>query len=202
VTISSVLASLKLSLQVILLVLAAVLAAWFSHRSSYGTYDVPQVHPSWKTVFENPSGMANAVDEIVLAEVVETSPGRVVSSGTPDGDYMQFDDVQLLVQETFKGRLRPSEEFTIERTRGSYDDFGNVGIFDADGGDFVPGNRYILFLETQEESPSYLQVNHQARFAVDGSLLQATAARDEVARHFHDSTLTEFRQMIRRLLRG
>ena len=120
-------------------------------------------HTAWKDVYVEPEAMVRGVDAVVVARHIGTSPGRVALSSDPS-DAVPFELNHFIVERGFKG-LQAGDSFTLERVGGVLN--GDTILLDADGGPYVPGQEYALFVNRQPESEFYYLVNDEGRYAID-----------------------------------
>lgn len=145
----------------------------------FHSHDGRVSHAAWKDVYESPMAQIHGVDAVVLARHVGTSPGRVVIGENPD-DVTPFELNHFVVTRGMKG-LGTGEPFTVERVGG--DANGHTILLDADGGPYVPGQEYVLFVNRQQESDFYFLVNGEGRYFVgqNGELVAAVEDAGRVA---------------------
>ncbi|HUP61358.1 MAG TPA: hypothetical protein VNA69_13155 [Thermoanaerobaculia bacterium] len=129
------------------------------------SHDHPRFHTSWKDTFEKPGQLIRGVEAIVVARHVGTSPGRVAFSDNPE-DAVPFELNHFIVEKGLKG-LPSGSSFTLERVGGRV--HNEVVVLDSDGGPYVPGERYTLFMNRQPESSFFYLVNDEGRYTVDES---------------------------------
>lgn len=129
------------------------------HDENHGT----RFHTSWKDVYAEPSMMIRDVDGLVAARHIGTSPGRVAFSDNPE-DAVPFELNHFIVERGFKG-FSAGDTFTVERVGGAL--HGETIVLDADGGAYVPGETYVLFVKRQPESDYFYLVNDEGRYSVD-----------------------------------
>lgn len=176
-----------LSLALILGVATALTAGHLAVAKTQNAHAKAQ----WAEVYRTPGGLVAGADLIVVAKHVLASPGRIVG-GTPF-TYNGFE-----IQRVLKGRYNGSD-LAVERTGGLMED-GTVLDID-DGGRFVPGHEYLLFLKAQGARDIYYQINHQARYEIDNGLLKGVDPTDGVVASFHGRTLGNGLDMIERRVR-
>jgi hypothetical protein len=152
---------------------------------------------AWKVNYQGPNELVNDVDVIALAQAVAATPSRVAYSDTGE-DALPFQAIEFTVVQGIKG-VEDGGQLVVERAGGIYPDGAKVNI-DADGGDFVEGGTYLLFLKRQEDGPFYYQVNDQGRFQVVEGHLKAVDDDDPVAEHFQDKTPTEAVRLVRQFM--
>lgn len=153
---------------------------------------VQYAEASWAKIFDSPAALARTVDVIVLAQAVDVAPGRVALSDKGEG-ALPFQLVDFEVIHGLKGAAA-GERLTLERA-------GGDGVrITADGGEFTPGEVYLLFLQQQQDGPYLHQVNYQGRYHLQGDHLLAAAPDDPVATQLHGVTLTEAMARVGRLL--
>ncbi|MEK6281662.1 MAG: hypothetical protein AABN95_15005 [Acidobacteriota bacterium] len=150
----------------------------------------------WKQVYKNPEDMVKGVDTIVLAQVVDRTPGRIAYSSNGE-DVLPFEVVTFRVVDNIKGKKGDGMIY-VERA-GGVDNEGNQVYIDADGGDFEVGNSYLLFLKRQEDGPYYYQVNDQGRYQVEGGRLKGVNKDDEVSVTFQDRPVEEGLRMVKEI---
>lgn len=125
--------------------------------------DAKRFHTAWKDTYPTPGPMVRDVDAVVLARHVGSSAGRVAFSDNPE-DAVPFELNHFVVEHGMKG-VNSGAGITVERVGGVAN--GESIVLDADGGSYVAGEQYVLFLKKQPESDFYYVVNDQARFSVD-----------------------------------
>lgn len=150
-------------------------------------------HTAWKDTYAAPGAMVRGVDAIVMARFVGTSPGRVAFSDNPE-DAIPFELNHFVVEEGMKG-ARSGAAITIERVGGVAN--GESVILDADGGSYVAGEQYVLFLKKQPESDFYYVVNDQARFSVDRQQRLVPVSDGAVAAALRGSSVGELGARVR-----
>lgn len=144
---------------------------------------VQYAEASWAQKFDSPAGLAQATDAIVLAQALDVAPGRVALSDKGEGP-LPFQLVRFEVLEGLKGAAA-GDLLTVERA-GSH-----AVTITADGGEFTPGQVYLLFLKQQADGEYFYQVNDQGRFQLKGNHFLAVSPDDPVATRFHGATLGE-----------
>lgn len=149
---------------------------------------VESAEASWKEVYKSPRGLARSVDVIALAQALDVAPGRVAVSDKGEGP-MPFQLVEFEILHAVKGAA-PGDRFTVERA-GGVSPGGRKMVVTADGGEFVPGQAYLLFVKQQPDSPYFYQVNDQGRYHLKGNHLMAVSPDDPVATRLHGATLAE-----------
>lgn len=149
---------------------------------------VQSAEAAWAEVFKSPAGLARSVDVIALAQAVGVAPGRVAFSDKGEGP-LPFQLVDFEVLHGVKGAA-PGDRFTVERA-GGVDPSGRAVVITADGGDFAPGEVYLLFLKQQPDGAYFYQVNDQGRFQLKGNHFMAVSPDDPVATRLHGSTLEQ-----------
>lgn len=180
-------------------VIAVAIAAGVSVVALQHSEERPRFQAAWKDVFDQPQPMIRAVDTIVVARHVGTSPGRVAFSSDPD-DAVPFELNHFLVERGLKG-VRPGSSITVERVGG--DRTGETVVMDGDGGPYVPGQLYVLFLNKQSESDFYYLVNDEGRYSVDSDQrLVAVAAHGNVAAALGGRSVGELASLIGSVMSG
>lgn len=143
---------------------------------------------AWAEEFTTPAGLARSVDVIALVRPVTVQPGRVAIS-TNGEDALPFHLVEMEVLEGLKGAAA-GESLVVERV-GGVDPSGHPVFLDADGGDFLLDESYLVFLKRQPDGAYYYQVNDQGRYRLTAGGLQAVDHHDVVAARFHGRSLAE-----------
>jgi hypothetical protein len=143
---------------------------------------------AWVDVFDTPRALARGVDTIVLAQALETRPGRTALSANGE-DIMPFQVTEFEVVHALRG-ASDYDHLVVERAGGVTPD-GRTVVVDADGGEFETGRIYLLFLNQQEQGDYYFQVNHQGRFVAEGDHLLAASPEDNVAAALHGETVEQ-----------
>lgn len=144
---------------------------------------VASAEAMWAQNFKSPNALARSVDAIVLAQAVDVAPGRIATSDKGEGG-LPFQLVDFEVVHALRGAA-VGDRVTLERAGG-----GSFNIT-ADGGEFEPGEVYLLFLKEQPGTGYYYQVNHQGRYHLQGDHLMAVAPDDPVATRLHGVTLEQ-----------
>lgn len=142
--------------------------------------------------------MARDVDAIVVATWLGVSPGRVAYSSRGE-DVLAFELNDFTVEEVIKG-TGVGGSLTIERV--ATDQGGRQAVFDHDGGHFVPGTRYLLFLKKQPETSFFLQVNDEGRYVIDGRGRLRSSGSGAVADALRGRSLEEVRTFVQQALRN
>jgi len=143
---------------------------------------------AWAEVFSSTAGLAHGVDTIVLAQALDTRPGRVAYSDNGE-DTLPFQVTELEVIRPMKG-AREYDHIFVERA-GGIDPEGQQVILDADGGPFEQGRIYLLFLKRQPGSNYFYQVNDQGRYTARGAHFLAVNPDDPVATTLHGQTVEQ-----------
>ena len=151
-----------------------------------------QAKAQWAEVYRTPGGLVSGADLIVLAKHVAARPGRV--AGDVPFTYNGFE-----IQKVLKG-VHDERELVVEQTGGLMKDGLILGI--DDGGPFVPGRSYLLFLKAQGANGVYYQINHQARYELgrDG-MLKGVDPTDAVVARFNGRSLDEASAAVERRIR-
>lgn len=145
-----------------------------------------QAKAQWAEVYRTPAGLVGGADLIVIARHVMSQPGRVV--GTVPYTYNGF-----AIDSVLKG-VADSRDLVVEQTGGRMDEV-ILGI--DDGGPFSPGKTYLLFLKSQGNGV-YYQINHQARYEIDGDTLIGVDPEDRVVAAFNGRPVARARGIIER----
>lgn len=148
---------------------------------------------AWKEVFRTPAALARSTDVVVLAQALEVAPGREALSDRGEGP-LPFQLVDFEVVEGLRGAA-VGDRITVERA-GGVDSHGRKVSMTADGGEFEPGQVYLLFLERQGDTGFYYQINHQGRYLLKGDHFLAAAPDDPVATQLHGVSLAEGLQRV------
>ncbi|MFL6196977.1 MAG: hypothetical protein ACJ75H_22520, partial [Thermoanaerobaculia bacterium] len=124
-------------------------------------------HAQWAEVYDTPGALIAGADLIVIARHVAAEPGRVIAN-------VPFTNNGFEIQRTVKG-VYDGNVLVVEQTGGRMND-GTILSVD-DGGPYVPGNSYLLFLKAQGGNGIYYQINRQGRYEIErGGRLKAVAA--------------------------
>ncbi len=127
----------------------------------------------WVDFYRTPTGLIAGADLIVVARHVTAQPGRVVGSVPYTMNGFQ-------IEQTIKG-MHDGPALLVEQTGGRA---GQIIVNIDDGGPFEEGRSYLLFLKSQGNGVFY-QINHQARYEIDGDRLVGVDPTDEVVSAFH-----------------
>lgn len=149
---------------------------------------VESAHASWAEIYKSPRGLARSVDVIALAQALDVSPSRVAVSDKGEGP-LPFQLIDFEVIHGIKGAT-PGDRLTVERA-GGVSPQGHKVTVTADGGEFVPGEAYLLFLKQQPDGAYFYQVNDQGRFHLRGNHFIAVSPDDPVATRLHGVTLEQ-----------
>lgn len=152
---------------------------------------------SWVYKTTDPVRMARDVDAIVVATWVGVSPGRVAYSSNGE-DALAFELNDFTVEEVIKGK-GVAGAVIIERV--ASDQGGRMAVFDHDGGHFVPGTRYLLFLKKQPQTSFFIQINDEGRYVIDGRGRLRSPGSGMVADTFRGRSLADVRAFFQRALR-
>lgn len=173
------------------LVLGVATALAASHFAAPAPQTV-QAKAQWAEVYRTPGGLVSGADLIVLAKHVASRPGRVV--GDVPFTYNGFG-----IQRILKG-VHDDRELVVEQTGGLTK--GGIILGIDDGGPFVPGRSYLLFLKAQGANGVYYQINHQARYELDrDGILKGVDPTDAVVARFNGRPLDEAGAVIERRVR-
>ncbi len=153
------------------------------------------VHASWANYYKRPAALARDVDAIVVARLTGTSPGRVAVGDSPQ-DKVPFELAHFKVERALKGSTGPT--VVVERVGGVVE--GQRVVFQSDGGPYVVGQRYALFLKKQPATGLYYLINDQGRYSLGSSGLKPVAESGRVTEAFSGKTLSQFTSMIVRYL--
>ena len=175
--------------------LALVLGVATALAASHFTAPAPQTvqaKAQWAEVYRTPGGLVSGADLIVVAKHVASQPGRIV--GDTPFTYNGFE-----IQGVLKG-VHDGHDLVVEQTGGMTPDNVILGI--DDGGPFVPGHRYLLFLKAQGANGVYYQINHQARYEIErDGMLKGVDATDAVVARFNGRPLDEASAVVERRIR-
>lgn len=174
-------------------VIALAVASSLGSIQLFHDHDSARFHAAWKDTFDTPGAMMRGVDAIVLARYTGTSPGRVAYSDNPE-DAVPFELNHFVVEQGMKG-IAAGTSITVERVGGVAN--GESVVLDADGGPYVSGEQYVLFLNKQAESPFYYVVNDQARYGVDRDRRLVSESEGSVAGALNGATLRELGTSVR-----
>lgn len=173
------------------LVLGVATALAASHFAAPAPKTV-QAKARWAEVYRTPGGLVSGADLIVLARHVASQPGRV--AGDVPFTYNGFE-----IQRVLKG-VHDERELVVEQTGGLRKDGLILGI--DDGGPFVSGRSYLLFLKAQGANGVYYQINHQARYELDrDGMLKGVDPTDAVVARFNGRPLDEASAVVERHIR-
>jgi hypothetical protein len=150
---------------VMLCACAGALAGWSVRGSTASDplrAGVPRSHAVWEYRADSLAQMVADLDAVVLARAEDVRPGRTVLSSRGEAPT-QFEENRFTVVAGYKG-LRTGQTFVVERLATRQPD---EVVFDADGGSYASGERYLLFLRQQKDTGFYFVVNDEARYAID-----------------------------------
>lgn len=108
--------------------------------------------------------MTKLADAVVVVTAGNASAGRAVPVDQGGTSYLtlQFELVDFVINQVLKGGVVGA--LTLERVSDLQN--GSPVISHHDGGRFLPGASYLLFLQRQPESSYYILINDEARFVV------------------------------------
>jgi len=158
---------------------------------------VTRSYASWVYKTADPVQLARHVDAIVIATWQGVSPGRVAYSSNGE-DSLAFELNDFAVEEVIKD-ANVGATITVERV--ATDQGGRLVFFDHDGGHFVPGTRYLLFLMKQPDTPFYIQINDEGRYVIAGGDRLHSTGSGEVADAFRGQRLEHVRGSLQRAVR-
>lgn len=160
------------------ILVAGVATAWSIGHFALQPPKTIVASAQWKNVYRTQSGLVAGADLIVLAEHSFAQPGRVVGQGE---DALPFTNNTFRVEKILKGEYE-GRELVVEQTGGMMAD-GTIYNID-DGGAYIPGAQYLLFLKSNEVGAFYV-INHQARYRLIGDTLEGVDPTDAVVASFH-----------------
>lgn len=137
----------------------------------------PQVVTSkaqWVDVYRTPSGLVAGADLIVVAKHITAERGRVVGS-------VPYTMNGFEIEQVLKG-VHDGPALLVEQTGGRV---GQIIVNIDDGGPFERERSYLLFLKSQGNGVFY-QINHQARYELDGDRMVGVDPTDSVVAAFHN----------------
>lgn len=176
----------------------ALVSGWASDALGIdGGKMTTRTHASWVYKTTDPVRMARDVDAIVLGTWVGLSPGRVAYSSTAE-DALAFELNDFAVEEVIKG-AGVGGSVTVERV--ASDQLGRTAVFNHDGGHFVPGTRYLLFLRKQPDTRFFIQVNDEGRYVIDGNNRLRASGSGKVADALTGRSLADVRTFLQAALR-
>lgn len=118
----------------------------------------------WVFRTESLQELSEHADAIVVAEALATHPGRIAFSD--DGqEHLPFQLVEFTVRDAIKGATTGDRLF-VERV-GGMDLDGAYVDFELDGGGYVDGRTYVLFLGRKPEDGIHYVINGEARYDVN-----------------------------------
>ncbi len=164
-----------------ILVLSLALVAGFAGAVVIGkAVSGPQVvtaRAQWVDFYRTPTGLIAGADLIVVAKHLSAQPGRVVGSVPYTLNGFQ-------IQEVVKG-VHDGPALLVEQTGGRA---GEIIVNIDDGGPFEKERSYLLFLKSQGNG-LYYQINHQARYELQGDVMVGVDPTDAVVAAFHNREL-------------
>ncbi|MEW6207538.1 MAG: hypothetical protein AB1631_04170 [Acidobacteriota bacterium] len=148
----------------------------------------------WKNVYKTPGGLVAGADLIVVADHFSAEPGRMIGEGE---DATPFTNNTFVVESVIKG-VHEGETLMLEQTGGIMANGQILAI--NDGGQYEPGARYLLFLNSRGDGSYYL-INHQARYRINGDTLEGVDPTDRVVAQLHGRSLDAGRVMVEKRLK-
>lgn len=136
-------------------------------------------YATWHERYASVEDAVRAADEVVLAVVTGSKPGRVISAGGVD---LPFTDVQLRTTTAIGGTLRPGDLFVIELT-GGQSSRGPIVIHDDPP--YTTTATYFLLLRKTDQG--YRTVSPVGRFLILGGLLR-NVSDTGVGQHWNGRT--------------
>ena len=146
----------------------------------------PGMQAKWADHYVSLRQMVRDVDAIVLADVLGSRPGRVISTSAGTA-VLPFTLVDLRVERAIRGHF--SGLITLEQTGGH--DGTRAMYIDGDGGPYVRGQQVLLFLKRQPDTGYFYLVNPQGRFSVEKGSLLAVSPDDHVAQRLDTRGIAE-----------
>lgn len=123
-------------------------------------------HAQWAEGYDTPGALMAGADLVVIARHVAAEPGRRVAN-------VPFTNNGFEIQRIVKG-VHDGKVLVVEQTGGRMNDGTLLSV--DDGGPYVPGHRYLLFLKAQGNGV-YYQINRQGRYEIErGGRLVAVKA--------------------------
>ena len=144
---------------------------------------------SWKDIFDTPAALAKGVDAIALVTAGSTEPSRSVA-GDYDSSPVSFVLNHFIVNEALKGGLTPGAQITVEQTAERHGDGALVGI-DSDGGPYVGGQQYLVYLQRQAGTGYWYVVSFQGRYNIEAGRLVGVHAHDPVVQAIQFQTVAQ-----------
>ena len=178
----------------------AGIAGYSAVALRFSTPGTVRCDDAWAFVADSAPSLVWNSEAIVFAETVAVHPGRVASSDGGE-DLLPFQIVEFKVSNTLKGSF-PDGRLFVERA-GGFEPVNRVfHTIDIDGGEFVLGHSYLLFLNEQPgDTGLFYQVNDQGRYElIDGRLQAIDPDGDRVQQLFQGRKRGEATAMLRKLI--
>ncbi len=150
-----------------------------------------QMKAMWANSYTSLKDMRSSVDAVVFATVMQTRPGRTVMTSN-GANVLPFTLVDLRVDEVLQGEV--AGKITLEQTGGDRD--GQV-YFALDGGDYLVGDKQLLFLNQQPDTNYYYLASPQGRFHVHGNVVTAAVDDEPLALELSNRDVSSLRRAIR-----
>lgn len=152
------------------------------------------IQAQWKDVYKTTGGLVAGADLIAIAYHDSAEPGRVVGEGE---DATPFTNNTFVVESILKG-VHGELTLMLEQTGGIAAD-GQLFSID-DGGPYEKGGRYLLFLKSSGDGSYYL-ISHQARYRIEGDVLEGLDPTDQVVSQLHGQALDRGRDTVKKLVK-
>lgn len=126
----------------------------------------------WAYQFSSLTAMDEASDAVVLAKVVDITPGRVVQP-TPKHTPLHFTNVHVQVLEDWGRQPLPSQKLVVELTG------GESTPFFAEQPPYAVGEEHLLFLKktiVPDDPLMYFEISPQGRYRIRNGKLEALTA--------------------------
>lgn len=170
---------------------AGIMTAWSVGHFAFQPPKTIHASAQWKNVYRTQSGLVAGADLIVMAEHSFAQPGRLIGEGD---EALPFTNNTFKIEKILKGEYEGTE-LVIEQTGGI---MANGTVYNIDdGGAYLPGARYLLFLKSNEVGAFYV-INHQSRYRMIGESLEGVDPTDNVVASFHRANFIEAGERIRK----
>jgi hypothetical protein len=160
---------------------------------SFLTQEQTVMSPMWAFYAETPTGLIAHSDLIVVADHQKAAAGRQEGNlGFTNNTF----EISSILKGTHNGSsllLEQTGNYTQAKHGAAH---GGVVLDSHDGGEYLPGTTYVLFLKDQGNGMFYL-INPQGRYELDNGTLTGVDGNDNVVKAFNGKTINAARTLVK-----
>lgn len=149
---------------------------------------------AWRHAAVNLQQMVQDADVIAVVTATASYPGRLATSHKGESSHA-FELVDLSVSEVVKGSA--GGPLTVERDA---DVQNGRWVISHDGGPFGPGTDHLVFLKKQPNTPYFVLMNDQGRYAVGRGGRLESSRQGPVSAELQAMRLPEALGLVRRFV--